>query len=115
MAIIILPDAQEDLLALQRYMLKQWGLELSAKAENEIFNLLDQIEAGKRSGQPVPELAEVGITDYLGVLTSHRFHDAGWSISNEPCNSLSDFATMLCVIGLRTILLMNTCPLKRNA
>lgn len=72
MAIIILPDAQEDLLALQRYTLKQWSLELSDKAVNEIFNLLDQIEAGKRSGPPVPELAEVGITDYLGILTSHH-------------------------------------------
>jgi len=72
MAIIILPDAQEDLLALQRYMLKQWSPELSTKAENEIFDLLDQIEDGKRSGQPVPELAEVGIIDYLGILTSHH-------------------------------------------
>lgn len=72
MAIIILPDAQEDLLALQRHMLKQRSLELSDKAENKIFNLLDQVEAGKRSGQPVPELAEVGITDYLAILTSHH-------------------------------------------
>ncbi|AEC21968.1 plasmid stabilization system protein [Pusillimonas sp. T7-7] len=72
MAIIILPDAQEDLLALQRYMLKHWNPQLHEKAVDEIFNLLEKIETGRRSGQPVAKLVEVGITDYQAVLTSHH-------------------------------------------
>lgn len=72
MTIIILPDAQDDLLALQHYMLKQWSPQLYDKAEDEIFGLLDQIAADKRSGQPVAELVDVGITDYQAILTSHH-------------------------------------------
>lgn len=72
MAIIILPDAQNDFLVLQRYMLKQWNAQLCEKAEDEIFGLLEQIEAGKRSGQAIAELTDIGMTDYQAVLTSHH-------------------------------------------
>ena len=72
MAIIILPDAQDDLRALQAYMLKQWNYQLCEKAEDEIFDALLQVESGARSGRPVAELVEVGIADYEAVLTSHH-------------------------------------------
>jgi hypothetical protein len=39
MAVIILPDAQDDLLWLQEYMLDKWGETSWLKAENEIFVL----------------------------------------------------------------------------
>ena len=37
MAVVILPDAQDDLLSLQEYMLDQWGEIEWLKAEDEIF------------------------------------------------------------------------------
>ncbi|WP_449370700.1 type II toxin-antitoxin system RelE/ParE family toxin [Thiomonas sp.] len=72
MAIIILPDAQADLLALQDYMLEKWGEAAWEIAENEIFEKLAKIESGVLNGTPIQQLAAIGMTDYLGVLTSHH-------------------------------------------
>ena len=41
MAIIILPDAQAQLLALQEYMLNNWSEDVWLKAEDEIFEKLE--------------------------------------------------------------------------
>lgn len=72
MAIIILPDAQADLFALQDYMLEKWGAATWDVAENEIFEALARIESGILDGAPIQELAAIGMTDYLNVLTSHH-------------------------------------------
>jgi hypothetical protein len=40
MAIIILPDAQEDLLSLQAYMFNKWSETDWLNVENEIFDKL---------------------------------------------------------------------------
>lgn len=72
MAVIILPDAQADLLSLQDYMLDKWGEAAWLKAENEIFDKLENVDAGIFSGTPVQELASVGIIDYRNVYTSHH-------------------------------------------
>lgn len=72
MSIIILPDAQADLLALQEYMLDQWSEADWINAEDEIFSKLVQVDSGFLSGQPVSELATVGILDYRNVYTSHH-------------------------------------------
>ena len=72
MAIIILPDAQEDLLSLQDYMLDKWGESAWIIAEDEIFEKLRLIETGILDGSPIPELAAVGITIYKNVYTSHH-------------------------------------------
>jgi plasmid stabilization system protein ParE len=72
MAVIILPDAQDDLLWLQEYMLAQWGEASWLKAEDEIFDKLAKVDAGLFNGTPVQELAEVGILDYQNVYTSHH-------------------------------------------
>ena len=50
MPVIILPDAQEDLLSLQEYMLDQWGVKAWLKAEDEIFEKLKTVEANSRMG-----------------------------------------------------------------
>jgi plasmid stabilization system protein ParE len=71
-AVVVLPDAQEDLLSLQDYMLAKWGEVLWLKAEDEIFDKLIAIDTGRFSGTPVKELASVGIFDYETVLTSHH-------------------------------------------
>ena len=71
MAVIILPDAQDDLLSLQDYMLDQWGESAWELAEDEIFEKLRLIDAGFIDGSPIPELAAVGITIYKNVYTSH--------------------------------------------
>jgi len=42
MAVIILPDAQEDLPSLQEYMLDKWGEAEWLKAEDEIFDKLEK-------------------------------------------------------------------------
>ena len=42
MAIIILPDAQAQLLALQEYMLNNWSEDVWLKAEDEIFEKLEK-------------------------------------------------------------------------
>lgn len=72
MSIIILPDAQADLLALQDYMLDQWSEADWIKAEDEIFSKLVQVDGGFLTGQTVSELATVGILDYRNVYTSHH-------------------------------------------
>ncbi len=72
MAVIILPDAQVDLLSLQDYMLDKWGEVAWLKAEGEIFEKLERVDSGIFSGTPVQELASVGIQDYLHGYTSHH-------------------------------------------
>ena len=72
MAIIILPDAQEDLLSLQEYMLNRWSETDWLNAENEIFEKLALVDAGLLTGAPVQELASVGIFEYQNVFTSHH-------------------------------------------
>ncbi len=72
MTVIILPDAQADLLALQDYMLDQWGEAAWLKAEDEIFEKLEKVDAGMFNGTPVQVLASVGIFDYQNVYTSHH-------------------------------------------
>jgi len=63
MAIIILPDAQAQLLALQEYMLNNWSEDVWLKAEDEIFEKLEKLDIGKFNGSVVQELASVGILD----------------------------------------------------
>lgn len=72
MAVIILPDAQDDLLSLQEYMLDQWGEVEWLKAEDEIFEKLKQVDAGDYPGTAVKELTSVGIFEYQHVFTSHH-------------------------------------------
>ena len=72
MAVIILPDAQADLLSLQDYMLDKWGEVAWLKAEDEVFEKLEKVVSGIFSGTPVQELALVGILDYQNVQTSHH-------------------------------------------
>jgi len=72
MAIIVLPDAQDDLLALQEYMLDKWSEADWLRVEDEIFEKLARVESGFLSGAPVQELASVGVFDYKNVFTSHH-------------------------------------------
>ena len=72
MAIFILPDAQEDLLSLQEYMLDEWSESDWLKAEEEIFEKLALVETGFLTGASVQELAPVGILEYRNVFTSHH-------------------------------------------
>ena len=72
MAVIILPDAQADLLSLQDYMLDKWGEPAWLKAEDEIFEKLEKVDAGVFNGTPVQVLSSVGILDYQNVYTSHH-------------------------------------------
>jgi len=72
MAIVILPDAQADLLDLQDYMLERWTLELWLAAEDDIFAQLAQVDSGFITGPVVPLLANVGMTDYRTILSSHH-------------------------------------------
>lgn len=72
MAIVILPDAQADLLELQDYMLQRWNTELWLAAEDDIFAQLAQVDSGFITGPVVALLADVGITDYRTILTSHH-------------------------------------------
>lgn len=72
MAIVILPDAQADLLDLQDYMLERWTTELWLAAEDDIFAQLAQVDSGFITGPVVPLLASVGLTDYRTVLSSHH-------------------------------------------
>jgi plasmid stabilization system protein ParE len=71
-AIVILPDAQEDLLSLQEYMLDKWSEADWRHAENEIFEKLVRVDTGLLTGAPVQELAAVGIFEYQNVFTSHH-------------------------------------------
>ena len=72
MAVIILPDAQEDLLSLQEYMLDKWNEIEWLKAEDEIFEKLQQVDIGNYPGMAIKELALVGIFEYQNVFTSHH-------------------------------------------
>lgn len=72
MAVIILPDAQDDLLSLQEYMLDKWSEESWLKAEDEIFDKLAKVDSCLFNGTPVQALASVGILDYQNVYTSHH-------------------------------------------
>ena len=72
MAIVILPDAQEDLLSLQDYMLNKWSETDWLHPEDEIFEKLALIDNGFLTGAPVQELSSVGIFDYRNVFTSHH-------------------------------------------
>ncbi len=73
MTIIILPDAQEDIKALRRYMLKKWNLPMWVDAKREIFSRFEAIQSGKLNGFQIPELASLGIDTYQQTLTSqHR-------------------------------------------
>jgi len=72
MALIILPDAQEDLLSLQEYMLDKWSEADWLKAEDEIFEKLALVNTGFLTGASVQELASVGIFEYRHVFTSHH-------------------------------------------
>lgn len=72
MAVIILPDAQDDLLSLQDYMLDKWSEADWLKAEDEIFEKLTLVDGGFLNGAPVQELASVGIFEYENVFTSHH-------------------------------------------
>jgi toxin ParE1/3/4 len=72
MAVIILPDALDDLLSLQEYMLDKWGEGEWLKAEDEIFEKLEKVDADSYPGTAVKELASVGIFEYQNVFTSHH-------------------------------------------
>ena len=72
MAVIILPDAQEDLILLQESMLDKWEEIEWLKAEDEIFEKLRKLDAQTYPGTAIKELASVGIFDYQIVLTSHH-------------------------------------------
>lgn len=72
MAIVILPDAQADLLDLQDYMLERWTPELWLAAEDDIYAQLAQVDSGFITGPVVPLLASVGMTEYRTVLSSHH-------------------------------------------
>ncbi|WP_326540232.1 type II toxin-antitoxin system RelE/ParE family toxin [Pseudorhodoferax sp.] len=72
MTIVILPDAQDDLLSLQEYMLAKWSEPDWLKAEDDIFEKLALVNSGFLTGAPVQELAAVGIFDYRNVHTSHH-------------------------------------------
>ncbi len=71
MAIIILPDAQEDLLSLQEYLLDRWSESDWLTAEDEIFEKLGLVDTGFLTGAPVQELASVGIFEYQNAFASH--------------------------------------------
>jgi len=72
MAVVILPDAQEDLLWLQEYMLDKWSEADWLQAEDEIFEKLALVDTGFLNGAPVQELTHVGIVEYQNVFTSHH-------------------------------------------
>jgi len=72
MAVVILPDAQEDLLSLQEYMLDKWSEADWFQAEDEIFEKLALVDTGFLEGASVQELATVGIFEYQNVFTSHH-------------------------------------------
>jgi plasmid stabilization system protein ParE len=72
MAVIILPDAQEDLLSLQEYMLDKWSETDWLNAENEIFEKLALVDTGLLTGASIQELACVGIFEYQNIFTSHH-------------------------------------------
>jgi plasmid stabilization system protein ParE len=72
MAVIILPDAQDDLFSLQEYMLDKWSEADWLEGEDEIFEKLALVDTGFLTGTTVQELASVGIFEYQNVFTSHH-------------------------------------------
>ena len=99
MAIVILPDAQADLLDLQDYMLERWTPELCLVAEDDVFAQLAQVDSGFLTGPVVPLLASVGITDFRTVLSSHhrilyRQID-GDTVVYAVAGQMQDFQTLL--------------------
>jgi plasmid stabilization system protein ParE len=72
MAVFILPDAQEDLLSLQEYILDKWSEANWQNAEDAMFDKLALVDTGFLTGAPVPELASVGIFEYRNIFTSHH-------------------------------------------
>ena len=72
MAVIFLPDAQDDLLSLQEYMLGKWCEADWLNTEDEIFEKLALVDKGFLTGSPVHELVSVGIFEYQNVITSHH-------------------------------------------
>ncbi len=72
MSIVILPDARDDLLSLQSYMLERGNEPLWLKAEDEIFEKLAELDSGFLSGTVVQAFADVGIFDYKTSITSHH-------------------------------------------
>jgi toxin ParE1/3/4 len=72
MAVFILPDAQEDLLSLQEYILDKWSEADWQKAEDAMFDKLALVDTGLLTGAPVQELASVGIFEYRNIFTSHH-------------------------------------------
>jgi len=99
MAVIILPDAQEDLLSLQEYMLDKWSETEWRKAEDEIFEKLARVDTGFLTGAPVQDLAIVGIIDYQNVFTSHHKlvyrRMGGDTFLYAVAGHRQDFATLL--------------------
>lgn len=72
MSLVILPGALDDLLRLQDYMLDRWSESAWLRAEEEIFAKLESLQAGRLTGVPIPELAQVGMLDYRHAFTSHH-------------------------------------------
>jgi toxin ParE1/3/4 len=72
MSIGILPDARDDLVSLQNYMLNRWTEALWLEAEDEIFQKLAELDRGFLSGTVVQAFADVGIFDYKASVTSHH-------------------------------------------
>jgi len=72
MAIVILPDAQTDLLDLQDTMLQRWTPGLWQAAEDDIFAQLAQVDSGFINGPVVHLLASVGMMDYRTIVSSHH-------------------------------------------
>lgn len=72
MTIVILPDAQADLLSLQAYILDKWSEADWLKAEDEIFDKLAWVDTDVLAGASVPELASVGMFEYRHAFTSHH-------------------------------------------
>jgi len=99
MAIVILPDAQADLLDLQNYMLERWTPELWQTAEDEIFAQLAQVDSGFLTGPVAPLLASVGITNYRTVLSSHHRilyqQIDGDTVVYAVAGQMQDFQTLL--------------------
>lgn len=99
MAIVILPDAQADLLDLQDYMLGRFTPELWLAAEDDIFAQLAQVDSGFISCPVVPLLASVGIMDYRTVRSPHhrilyrRIY--GDSVVYVVAGQMQDFQTLL--------------------
>jgi toxin ParE1/3/4 len=72
MALIILPGAQNDLFELKQFMFQYSSRAAWDKAETEIFQQFKRIQTKPDFGKIVPELADLGVNDFLQTLTSHH-------------------------------------------